>query len=163
MGYKKNTEPITIPDDVATLAYIAGIIDGEGHVGIARNTSGKAGKKRKTVCHTIRLTVSNTDARLLLWFQKILAGGSAYGFDYKTRMSKEHKECWQFHIAGNNCERLLIAVLPYLIVKKEQALLCLGLRKVGEYRQGHTPSQNVVDIREKICQRVNTLNKTGVV
>ncbi len=160
MGYRKG-KLIDIPDDPAVLAYIAGIIDGEGYVGIPRSRT-RDGRERKNVYYRIRVTITNSDARLLLWLQKTLVGGSVASTGYKNQAQNQHKPCWFFHLSGANCERLLVAVIPYLILKKEQALLCLEMRGTGKYCEDDSPSDNVVYMRDVICRKVRDLNKRGV-
>lgn len=153
-------ESITIPSDKATLAYIAGIIDGEGCISVSKQST-REGKPRESTTHSPKIIISNTDARLFIWLRDVLGVCNVHPTS-NSRMSDSYRECWSLYLAGSNCDRLLIAVLPYLVLKREQALLCLGFRQIGISRQGKALPENVVDMREAVYQRVKSLNKRGV-
>lgn len=129
--------------DETSAAYLAGIIDGEGHVAIAKRRPNKrSGEKSPGYLNTLR--VGSTDPRLLEW---ILA---------KTKCGSIHQEklrpnCKPFYIWGVSsieAERVLRIVYPYLVIKKEQAELVFQLRATIDYNkhcQAGTPS----DVLEK--------------
>lgn len=87
------------------IAYIAGVIDGKGYIGIVKP------KPFKQIC----ITVSNTNFDLLEWLKNKLGGG----ISNDKRMRKNQKLCraWQM-TRYINCINLLKKIYLYLIVKK---------------------------------------------
>ena len=95
------------------LAYMAGIIDGEGCVYVP-----KAGSKWPSP----QVIVSNTDLELLAWVQARF-GGRLYKASGRAPMNRERtKDCfvvkWQ---GGPATAAFLKPLLPYLIIKRVKA------------------------------------------
>lgn len=104
-------------------AYAAGIIDGEGCITASfRPEYGEYGQ--------VRVCVGNTDEAMIKWLQQHF-GGSVYNYPTTKKM-------FQWHIFCKNAEKFLRIVLPYLITKKEEALIALELRKVIVERKNKT-------------------------
>jgi hypothetical protein len=102
--------------DVATLAYLAGILDGEGYIGVKRS----ANPGRVTPGHHARVSVKmNTPAPAVALLAETFGGRHA-SENGRAMM------CWQVTDAA--AERTLRALLPYLRVKREQAENALALR-----------------------------------
>lgn len=107
---------------IRQLAYLAGIIDGEGSIGIEKLSPYKS---RKKTYYAARLCIINTDIALIHWLKENFTGGS-----WNERKVLPHqKRCYRWHIFGTNLERLLIAVRPYLIIKTKQADCVIQFRK----------------------------------
>jgi hypothetical protein len=89
-------------------AYIAGLLDSEGTVSIVAKNGSTAPY----------LAIYNDSVRLMEWLKK------ATNTDYKLHKLPNHL-IWKF--TGNNKERerFLLAVLPYMMTKREQAVLLL--------------------------------------
>lgn len=86
---------------ISDKAYIAGIIDGEGHIEPKFQ----------------RIQVSNTDKNMLNWLKKKLGGTICK----KKGNGKKHKPAWIWTLTTNSTRGLLLAIMPYLIVKKKDA------------------------------------------
>lgn len=96
---------LTLPTDPVRLAYIAGIIDGEGNIG----ANGEQGKGYKRV-----VCVANTNTDLMMWLSQF--GGSVTP---KRGGLASKKQCYVWRItAAEEIRELLLAVRPYLIVKR---------------------------------------------
>lgn len=94
-------------------AYIAGIVDGEGHF---RQRSRRTKDRRKI--QNIELTVTNTNVELLHWLRDKV-GGHVYQM---TEKNSSWKSCFYWYLGGTRrVKALLILLEPYLIVKKEAA------------------------------------------
>jgi hypothetical protein len=104
------------------LAYIAGIIDGEGHIEIGL---GKIGVTKQTR-HAVSIVVANTHFGLLDWLRRRLPGSYI-----RPRVLVKAKPHWKpqwylrLHRRGS-VQSLLTQVLPHLIVKRERALEALA-------------------------------------
>ena len=94
------------------LAYMAGFFDGEGYVGIS---SDKPAWKNGGVYYRMRVNVTQKDPTVLLSFRKIYGGTLHKGKD----------GVWKWYIDGKKGCVFLSDMMPYLIIKKEQAKLAL--------------------------------------
>lgn len=88
-------------------AYIAGIVDGEGYIGIVRP------KPYRQVC----ITVTNTNFEVLDWLKLKLGGGITN--DKRTHGNRKPTRAWTMHRYGN-CVNLLQKIYPYLIIKRKR-------------------------------------------
>lgn len=91
------------------LLYLAGIIDGEGHITIVPIKNGR-GKSYLTP----RMVVTQKDVRLITWLKDNF-GGHAYTYT-------NPKYPWsRWELRGKPVVLLVKQLHPYLIVKKEQS------------------------------------------
>ena len=106
---------IELPDDSAILAYIAGIIDGEGSVFY------------QTASKKFIVKVTMTDETVIRWLAKF--GGKFNVYPRKGKL----KTAYSWIISRNkDVIYLLIKILPYLIVKKEIAEFAIIYEKGRE-------------------------------
>lgn len=96
-------------------AYLAGIIDGEGTVGLYQGFR-KSGRPYKIVL----VSVSNTDETLMAWLVSI--GGGFVARD-KSKSRKPHwKPSFTWAVQAHvDVLGLLKQTLPYLVIKKSRA------------------------------------------
>lgn len=146
------------------LAYMAGLVDGEGCLTIARQNR----KERKNPSFKTSVTVSNTDRRLVDIFKEHF-GGCIYETKDK-RVSKGWANSFTWHCTAGNSRIFLKAILPYLIAKKQQAILILEFQEMQSkyvrksFGQGlGTKGLNEQDIanREYYHNAVRSLNLKG--
>ncbi len=106
-------------DRGTTDGYLAGIIDGEGSIGIARKKS-----KRSVGGYTYNITVSvvNTDRPLIDWL--LHTTGVGHVSDHMDERAG-YKPAWIWSVWSREAERLLIRVLDFLVVKRSRADLAL--------------------------------------
>ena len=97
-------------------AWAAGIVDGEGYIGIYP-------RKDFDSYHT-EVTVANTDKKMVDKL-KSLWGGVV--FLRKSRGDK-YKDIFEWQIKHRGIVPFLKNILPFLVVKKEKALLLLELQ-----------------------------------
>lgn len=120
------------------LAYIAGIIDGEGTISVMRNAS--AYRRGTTpVQYFGRIHVVNTCVEMMNWLNQKIGGAQM-----KTRKTKEHyKDVYLLLVNGCACAMLCKRLLPYLIIKRRQAELVVALYSVGFKRDAYrvTPEE----------------------
>jgi hypothetical protein len=134
-----------VPGDPRRLAYLAGIIDGEGNIGIQK-VPATAVVGAINDSYTVCLTVTNTDARLIHWLLTDI-GGSLSVSDQRPGSWKPslHWKVW-----GGNALSVISAILPYLLLKREQGELALMLCE--------SPQSE----REAMKQQMHVLNSRGV-
>ena len=134
------------------IAYLAGIIDGEGHIGVYK-TMGRINMR-----YRVRVGVSNTNDKLLEWLM------SEFGGFYKSKKvyKSNHKVSYFWQLADNDADYLLEMVLPYLIIKKQQAILVLCYRKLQKDCKTHPGYSSVSNsIREEVYNAMKHLNMRG--
>lgn len=141
--------------------YIAGLFDGEGCISLVKI---KRFDKRKTEGFTQKyaLQVSigqNQDFGIFEELKK------KFGGYIKTTKPKGFK-LW--HLWGKDGAVFLKTILPYLVIKKEQAQIGIGFAKeyhVGNKRlargRGHFVSEETKIKREEIYQKLKELKNTA--
>ena len=131
-------------------SYLAGIIDGEGCISISDT------RKNTYTKFDVNFNVTNTSLPLMKWLIEHF-GGVYYTKGYNGQSS--HKPHWRTSYnwrpkGRRNREILLLGVLPYLVIKKEQAKLLL------EYVQ--MDGENDPEKRRHLAQRCRALNQPNV-
>lgn len=128
---------IRIPDSPVKLAYLAGIVDGEGTIDFIKNKT----RRRKEVAP--RMKVGNTDLDLIRWLLAEI-GGRVYVYKPKN---KTHKMFFEWFISGvQNIQPLLLAIFPYLVIKRKNAEKVLEFCKIEVEKRAK--NQNTVVKRE---------------
>lgn len=128
------------------LAYIAGLVDGEGSVLIEPSSD-------RTF--RVELQIVNTDKRMIDFVKESLGIGRIHPTPIK---GGRKKILWRWNLVNNHATLVMKLLLPYLVIKKEQALLCIQYRK--EYRNLHTVSNKneVIRRRKELYFKVKELN-----
>lgn len=139
-------------------AYLAGIIDGEGCVYVNRR---KIAGRRKTPGYSVKVVVSITSYSLVEWFIK---HADLTSIHYVENPGPNRKPKWGCTWNNSKAEWLLNNVLPYLVIKKLQAML--GIELLEHLRntfggKGKQVSEDNVVYRESIKQQISVLNKRG--
>lgn len=104
--------------DIAILSYAAGIIDGEGTVGYVATKP----KDRPGVHGFIRVSVGNTDLRLIGWLHEHFGGH----ITRRKKVKEYHKKSYDWVVVSNDAMCFLKKVVPFLLIKKERAEYLLG-------------------------------------
>ena len=112
------------------LAYLAGIVDGEGYIGIKKSPPGK---RRKTPGYHARIQVRMTDEAAIAFLAATL-GGNYYKERPNTKGGKP-LYCWQ--ASNAKAEMILRALMPHLRVKRRCAENVLACRQLQSTSQGH--------------------------
>jgi len=130
------------------IAYIAGIIDGEGSVCLHLTRVGKYFSYR------IVLAVGSTDEWLPQWL-KFTFGGS---ISFSPREASNQKPYWCWMVTANKALEVLKLVHPYLRLKRPQAEIAI---KFQESRRGHsmTEAERAVSEAQRIVMA--KLNQRG--
>jgi hypothetical protein len=122
--------------------YLAGLIDGKGCISIFIHNS-RPGR----FTTNLEISIYQADERLMKWLT-FHYGGRYYpdNKDGATRPSYT----W-FPPRGKDRELFLLSIIPYLILKKEQALLALEYLRLG-------PKPNP-EKRAELAMRCSVLNR----
>lgn len=145
-----------------TAAYVAGIVDGEGHVGVAKTK--QTGSMRSTRYAGV-LIVGNTSRQLIEELVAVFGIGS---ISYR-RGSERTKGFFLWAIQSRNARDVLVRVRPYLVVKRAQADLVIEFvdgfesfkgGRAGKFG-GQTVSERELARRSRIYEELRRLNRVG--
>lgn len=109
------------------LAYIAGLIDGEGSIDIHFNKPSKSSPNGQ---YFVRVTIHITNLPVLEWLRTQF-GGSIY----KRKESKTNwKQGYDWKLVAGNAIQLLRKIEPYMKIKKAEALVAIdfSINKPGQ-------------------------------
>lgn len=119
-------------------------IDCEGTLSLARHNKDREGK---AISIQSDICAVNTDVRLMKWLIP------NFGGRYYTRQSRDaenHKISFVWRVTGKkNKENIILGILPYLIMKREQAKLLLEFLRIP----GQNPARRL-ELMEA-CQKLN--------
>lgn len=148
--------------DNETAAYVAGIVDGEGYIGVVKREM--TGSMRSTRYAGV-LVVGNTSRRLI---EALVAAFDIGSVTYR-RGGERKKGCFLWAIQSRNARDVLVRVRPYLVVKRAQADLVVefvdGFESFKGGRPGKFGGQTVSDHelgrRSRIYEELRRLNRVG--
>jgi len=100
-------------------AWLAGIIDGEGYIGIVQQPRKDTDKKFN---YTLVVKVASTDAEMIPTCFEWTGIGNV---GYKESKNPKWADARTWQIANRQAKYFLEAIEPYLIVKKNQARVAL--------------------------------------
>lgn len=148
-------------EDAVSLAWLAGIIDGEGSIYISkRNRLSDPVRHYKNVEYELFLEVGNLSKAMILKAQDIIGGkGSLQEKNYGG------KPYYRLCLCSRDAETVLKAIQQYLVAKQKRAKLALefqGLKtrfmKNGRFTE---PPKDILDRREEIYVELSRINANG--
>lgn len=132
------------------MAYIAGILDGEGAIFISRDLFSK-----KNPVHRVGIRIGMIErAALQFIYDKINLGSLIKEKSYKNQRPIHR---WLL-TSYDEIKEFLNLMLPYLIVKKEQALHALDFIENCRGNRGHWMTQDLIQKRENYWIKMRELN-----
>lgn len=116
-------DPELSREDLATHAYLGGLVDGEGYIGAKRRLPGK--NKMTAPKYSIACYLGMTDREPV----DILArfAGAAHRVSARARSNPRHKTIYEFEVENDRAATLISRLVPFLVAKREQALIALKL------------------------------------
>ena len=142
-------------DDIYKLIYLAGIIDGEGTIGIGRQML-----PNNNYTYRQHLIIGNTDIRLIEWLVENFGGK----FPKAVNSNEKWKDSYMWQLTGTKSYKLLKKVRPYLLLKQEQADNAIELwEKVSNYvySRSHKRPEYRTELSEELYHMCRELNKKG--
>lgn len=144
------------PRQATLLAYIAGIMDGEGTI---RINKGK-GKANWNYSYHTQLSVGMIDPQIPYLFKDVLGG------NVREECVPDRRSIWRWALTGRfQITAVLVALLPYLRVKKAQALLALQFCREWKNPKRHHRTwindAQELQRREDAYQEMRKLNAVG--
>lgn len=135
--------------DSEFLAYLAGVIDSDGAIGISRRTE-RTNTHGYSYREVLQITWKKSDyTTAFLQELKDIYGGSigfyTGGFNNKTQTVR-------YSVDGKGTEKLTKDILPYLRLKKIQAELVLEMRSLKnvKYGNGNRKPQSIWEKEDEI-------------
>ncbi len=161
MPHYKRSDFIAKEYNPLHLAYLAGIIDGEGciHIGYYFNKS-----QNRATYHTL-IQVTSTDKPLIEWLSNKFGGKAALYTKAQTpKNSRQIPYVWK--ITGDDLTHLCRLVLPFMISKKDQIKIMIKMRETfydqhepKKGQQGIQPmSQELINFRHSLMSELRSLH-----
>ena len=132
--------------DCCEWAYIAGIIDGEGTIALAR--------VHPQEMPSPELSISNTNLEVLKWIQKRTGGR----IQKKKAMKANHRDAYVLRLRRSHALRVLKIVIPFLLIKKQQAELLISHYLKLTPRNGRYSSE-ILKKKLLLVEHMKKLNK----
>jgi len=120
-----------------SMAYLAGIVDTEGAIGI-RDNHGEA--------FSAYVMINSTTEALIKWLASLFEG-KVYKHEYLVETYRDN-HLWRLY-GKQNIENFILAILPYLVVKKEVANIVLQFVRLSS-----TPNK---EERTRLFKTIRTL------
>lgn len=137
----------------AELGYIAGYIDADGSISVHSSSYHHRN-------YSIHVQIVSVKLESLLWIQERFPGK----ITSSTPKPKHHKVQHNLQYWGHNCKPILVAVKPFLVLKKLQAGVAL------EFIETLNPNDNkgaikklseeILEVREFLMDEMKILNGT---
>ena len=117
--------------DDTEIAYIAGLFDGEGHVGIGRMQRPSS----LPPCYTLNVAISNTHLPVLEELQ------GSFGGKIWTSKGKRFgkKPVYVLRFRKSEADKLLRLILPYLRIKKVSAEYAIQFLEMPKHKGWYDP------------------------
>lgn len=137
------------------MAYLAGLLDGEGHIGISLTSPGKKGERWRTHYLTVTIAMSNLPVLEWLratWSGAVLSPKKATGYPM-----------WQLRWQSAAGAAVLRETLPYMRVKAAQATLAIQFADdlASRPHQAASITEAEWDRRESLRLAIQSLNRPG--
>jgi len=139
------------------LAYLAGIIDGEGcfFIGLFRTKA-----THDLLNYHTYIKISNTDKDLMDWVKE-KAQATNNQQERKTRVSLKERTIYNAQIGGAVLDAIMPKIYPYLIVKKRQCEIMMKMRNTftpHRRLQKKEISHEIHDIRYQCYLELRSIN-----
>lgn len=138
---------------------MAGIIDGEGSICIFPYY-GRHYKYGKYPRYKPALCVTNTNRKLMEWIVENF-GGTIQVVKRKRDQLKTHKQNHHWLVSHEKAANIIRAILPYLVIKREQADLFLTFQATARRSGLQGTPEPVRKLRSEIAEQMRELNRRG--
>lgn len=134
-------------------AWLAGVIDGEGSIGIWKTTGNDRPHKR----YRPAISVANTHERFIAQIAGLL--DSSVHIKGNGNLVLGHKKCWAVWVKTRAIPNLLEQIAPYLVIKRKQADLVLEFCRAVAASPVHNRAMQPEF--ERLYLECKALNKRG--
>lgn len=138
------------------LAYLAGIIDGEGSIMLWRS---KIDPKRRGQFN-LRVNVSNTSKALIEWLYNNF-GGRFHEMNSPSRVKNTHwKKQYIWEVNRPDMLKFLNDIHEFLVIKREHCEIAIKFRQTFSKRERNL-TEETFNIRLKLYEKMIHLNSRG--
>jgi hypothetical protein len=142
-----------MPIETNLLSYLAGFIDADGSISIVKTSYFDKQLNRKRFQYRIKLSAHNCKIEAVKVFQDTFGVGKLR--DNRTRKilkdNPKWRPCYEWTLWSNQAQKAIESMLPFLRIKKPQALLALELQNFRH--QFGTNDFKKADVKEN-CEKV---------
>lgn len=137
--------------------YAAGLFDGEGWFSISRAKGSLYGARRPWAFQ-VHASLSIREKHIV---EKMM---ERYGGTVTLRAARKdaHSDSWHWRTTGLKTKEFAIDTIPYLLAKKEQALLAVKFQEEKEKNGNQPVPDSRYGLYEKCWSDMKILNKKGV-
>lgn len=139
---------------VPQLAYLAGIIDGEGCFYIGNVKQGEYGNGLQW--HTM-LKITNCEESLIIWLENTFGGAKDSRYRW-TSKKKFTRPVYNWQATGEMLDHILPNVLPYLIIKKRHCEVMIQYRTTCKNIGGRRLPDEINTQRIEFMKQMRNLN-----
>lgn len=151
--YIRKTYPETV------IAYMAGIVDGEGGLTIGTYSKGPTGNP----WYCTYLTISSTDQPLIDW---LVSNFGSHRMKYtRSQMAKNcRRQVFRWQIGGDRLHHICELILPYSVIKKRQIQIIIEMLDTSKMRiyqdgqRGPSIPAEIYDLRNKLCSELRSFH-----
>ena len=132
------------------LAYLAGIVDGEGSIYIGNFS---CNPKNGTPYYQTNMEVTNTDGGLIDWLMENI-GGRRTLYTAKQLPKNSRREVHRWMVSGEDLTNICHQMLPFLVIKKRQCEIMIKMRKTYDKKIANIGTQGTASLEEDVlCLR----------
>ena len=139
-------------------AYLAGLLDGEGCVGIQKK---KSQYKKYLFDFGVRVVITNTNYELICWLKEKTGIGCASEYSKDKTYKKNWNPVHRWTVVCEQARGFLIEVYPYLKIKKEITDLVLTLPMTKVEWKIYGRSMGVYEEQKTLFEKAKAKNKRG--
>lgn len=110
---------------IEQIAYLSGIVDGEGCFYFGKVKQGRYGNGTQWHC---KLSVTNTDKRLTDWLNNLFGGTKEQRYRWTSKKAF-NRPIYRWDASGPLLDYICPIILPFLVIKREQCLTMIEIRK----------------------------------
>ena len=145
------------------LAYLAGIVDGEGSISIKTESKARP--------YTIYLAVTNTNYEMIRLFEDKFGGKVRkrnWSKASKVKGSERWKDCYEWTLTKNLAAKAIVKLFPYIRIKKKQAVLVMRAFRIKTKYPAvlsrwqpklHAKKLRLLDKIKQACKKLNQRGK----
>jgi hypothetical protein len=155
-----------------SLEYVAGLFDGEGWCRVqtpGMNTEGvqtSGALKRDFPSYQIVAGIAMTHKPMMRLIHDQF-GGTLHGDNHYRRKDPKNRTIYRWHCSSKKAEAFFTAILPFLVIKKDQVELALKLQDhitANNPKMRHSSMKfraRIAVHRKKIADRITILKKVN--
>lgn len=136
------------------LAYLAGIVDGEGCFYFGNVKQGRYGNGTQWHC---KLAVTSTDKCLTDWLNDLFGGTKEIRYRYTSKKAFE-RPIHRWDASGLLLDYICPKILPYLIIKRKQCETMIEIRKTYANIGSKRLPDEIVKKRSELLLVMRNLN-----